>query len=132
MSIDITVDDVKAIAPNLGATDAAIELQIKIATCKLDGCLEANYADCPEIAEAIKIYVVAHFSYQTGTSSGNVTSRKWSDGASEGYDQSRDAKMQYWDNALALDSANCVANAYRSGKVFAVTGSAVKSYRCAQ
>lgn len=125
MAITITVDDVKAVAPDLGATDALIQRQIDSVSVKLDACLEANYDTAT--AELIKIYVVAHFSYQT-TSGGNVTSRRWSDGASESYDQSRNAKMQYWDNALAMDPANCVANAYRSGKVFAVTGSAVKSY----
>ncbi len=133
MAILITVDDVKAVAPDTGATDAAIQLQIDIATCKLDPCLEANYVDCPEVAKAIKIYVVAYMSAQAAAPKGSVTSRKWADGSSEGYsDMSQDAAQKYWDTALQLDSAGCVEKAYSTRKVFVVAGGLVNRKDLAQ
>ena len=129
MAILITVDDVKAIAPNLGATDAAIQLQIDIATCKLDPCLESNYADCEAVARAIKIYVVAHFSNQANRS-GKVSSRKWADGSSEGYNTSEDSGTPYWDNALTLDTDGCMKKAYPDRKIFTVTGSLYNRKSC--
>jgi hypothetical protein len=127
MSLDITVDDVKSVAPNTGATDVAIQMQIDIATEKLDECLTANYSDT--IGRAIKIYAVAHFSYKTANASGKLKSRKWADGDSESYQDSTDGDYsEFWDNALSLDSAGCVEAAYKSRKVFVVTGSSSKNY----
>ena len=128
MAITITVEDVRAVVPNLGATDAAIALQISVVGCKVDACLEANYADCPDVAKAIKIYTVAYFADKGNDNNGSTTSRKWADGDAESYADNGDSSS-YWDTVLQLDSAGCVQNAFRTGKVFAVTGRAVKSYK---
>ena len=128
MAIVLTVQDVRDIVPQLSATDAAITLQISVVGCKIDACLEANYADCPDLAKAIKIYTVAHFADMGNDNKGSITSTKWADGDSQQYADKTSSTSSYWDTALQLDSAQCVANAFRSGKVFAVTGSTSKNY----
>lgn len=128
MAITITVEDVRAIVPSLGASDAAIALQISVVGCKIDSCLEANYANCPDVAKAIKIYTVAYFADKGNDNNGSTTSRKWADGDAETY-ADNGSGSNYWDTVLQLDSAGCVQNAFRSGKVFAVTGTSVKSYQ---
>ena len=129
MAINVTVEDVKAIIPDLNATDAAIALQISIVQCKAGACLEASYVDCPDVAKAIFIYTVAYLAEKGNDNRGAVTSRKWADGDSESYsDRGTNASSQYWDTALQLDSANCISNAFRSGKVFTVTGKASRYY----
>lgn len=129
MAIVITVQDVRDIIPQLNATDAAIELQISVVGCKLDACLEANYAGCPDLAKAIKIYTVAYFADKGNDNKGAITSTKWADGDAQTYADNSSSSSAYWDTALQLDSANCVANAFRSGKVFAVTGKTSKYYQ---
>ncbi|AZU97935.1 hypothetical protein [Vibrio phage LP.1] len=125
MAIVITVDDVKAVAPDTGATDANIQLQIDIATCKLDACLEAAYADCLPIAQAIKTYVVAHFCGEMGTSD-KLESRRWADGSAESFHSDLNStNTPYWDSAQAIDSAGCLEQAYDDRRTFVVTG---KSY----
>jgi len=129
MAITVTVEDVRSIIPELSATDAAIALQISVVQCKVGACLESNYAHCPDVAKAIIIYTVAYFAEKGNDNRGAVTSRKWADGDSESYaDRGGSASSQYWDTALQLDSSGCIANAFRSGKVFTVTGSAAKYY----
>ena len=133
MAIEITVEEVKAIAPDTGATDAAIQMQINIVGCKIDACLEANYGDCPDLAKAIKIYTVAYFAAKGSSPQGATTSRKWSDGSAEGYsDTGMTAAQKYWDMAIQLDSAGCVSNAFPTNKVFVVTGSNVTRSGCAK
>lgn len=122
MAILVTIDDVKAVAPDTGATDANIQLQIDIATCKLEPCLEAAYADCLPIAQAIKTYVVAHYCSEMGTSD-KLASRKWADGSAESFHSDLDStNTPYWDSALAIDSAGCVDQAYSTKRTFVVTG----------
>jgi hypothetical protein len=129
MAITLTVQDVRDIVPELSATDAAVTLQISVVGCKVDACLEANYADCPDLAKAIKIYTVAYFADKGNDNKGSVTMTKWADGDSQQYaDKGANSSSSYWDTVLQLDSAGCVQNAFRSGKVFAVTGSTSKSY----
>jgi hypothetical protein len=127
MTIALTVDDVRDIIPDLNATDAAITLQISVVGCKVDSCLEANYADCQDVAKAIKIYTVAHFA-EGGDNKGDVTSRKYADGDAETYSSRAYGMTSYWETALQLDSAGCVENAFRTRKVFAVTGRTSKYY----
>ena len=133
MAITITIEEVKAAAPDTGATDAAIQLNIDIVGCKIDTCLEANYADCPDLAKAIKLYAVAYMSAKSSSPTGAVTSRKWSDGSAEGYsDTGQTASQKYWDMTIQLDSAGCFTKSFSTRKVFAVTGSNIKRKDCAQ
>jgi hypothetical protein len=132
MAIPLTVADVREIIPELNATDAAIELQISVVGCKVDACLEANYADCPDVAKAIKIYTVAHFADKGNDTKGAVTSRKYADGDGESYSDTGSSSNAYWDTAMQLDSAGCIENAFRTRKVFAVTGRTSKYYSEAQ
>ena len=131
MAIELTVEEVRAIVPELGASDAAIQMHINIVGNKIDACLEANYADSLDQAKAIKIYTVAYFSDKGNDNKGQVTSQKWADGDSQQFsDKATDSA--YWNTAIQLDSADCVVNAFRTKKVFAVTGSTVKYYEDAQ
>ena len=127
MAIPLTVAEVREIVPELGATDAAITLHISIVGSKVDACLEANYVDIPDLAKAIKIYTVAYFADKGNDNKGHKTSQKWADGDALQYSDTA-TSSSYWDTALQLDSAQCVANAFRTGKVFAVTGSTSKTY----
>lgn len=131
MAISLTVEEVRAVVPELEASDAAIQMHINIVGCKLDACLEANYADCPELAKAIKIYTVAYFADSGNDNKGSVTSQKWADGDAQSFSD-KATSSAYWDTALQLDSADCVVNAFRTKKVFAVTGSTSKCYKDAQ
>lgn len=131
MAIPLTVEEVRAVVPELNATDAAIQMHINIAGCKIDECLEANYADCLELAKAIKIYVVAYFADMGNDNKGSVTSQKWADGDAQSFSD-KATSSAYWDTALQLDSAGCVQNAFRTNKVFAVTGATSKRYEEAQ
>lgn len=131
MAIPLTVEEVRAVVPNLSATDEAIQMHINIVGCKLDACLEANYADCLELAKAIKIYTVAYFADKGNGNDGNVIAQKWADGDSQQYSDKGNGS-NYWDAAIQLDSADCVVNAFRTKKVFAVTGRTVKSYEVPQ
>jgi hypothetical protein len=132
MAIPLTVEEVRAVVPELIATDAAILMHINIVGCKLDACLEANYVDCPEQAKAIKIYTVAYFADKGNDNKGAVTSQKWADGDAQNFSDSQSNSSAYWDTAIQLDSANCVQNAYRSKKVFATTGKTSIYHRDAQ
>ena len=131
MAIPLTVEEVRAVIPELMATDAAIQMHINIVGCKIDACLEANYADCPELAKAIKIYTVAYFADKGNDNKGSVTSQKWADGDAQSYSD-KATSSAYWDTVLQLDSAGCVQNAFRSGKVFATTGKTSRYYGDAQ
>ena len=122
--MELTVGEVRAIVPKLKATDAAIQLHIDIVCCKIGECLDANYADCPELAQAIAIYTVAYFADKGNSNTGKVTSQKWADGDAITHANS-DNSSEYWNTAIQLDSANCVVNAFRTSKTFAVTGRAV-------
>lgn len=128
MAITLTVDDVREICPELNASDAAITLQISVVGCKVDACLESNYADCTDLAKAIKIYTVAYFADKGNNNKGAITAQKWADGDSQNYADVSGQSSSYWDAVLQLDSAGCVQNAFRSGKVFAVTGRTSKYY----
>lgn len=132
MTITLTVSDIREIIPELGATDAAIALQISVVGSKVDACLEANYADYPDIAKAIKIYTVAYFADKGNDNKGSVTARKYADGDSENYADTQGKQSAYWETVLQLDSAGCVAAAFRTNKVFAVTGRAARYYDEAQ
>jgi hypothetical protein len=129
MAITVTVEDVRAVVPELQATDAAIQMHINIVICKVGDCLEANYTDCPEIQEAIVIYTVAYFADKGNDNKGAITSQKWADGDMQGFSDSQSSSSAYWDTMLQLDSAGCVSNAFRSGKVFAVTGKTSKYFK---
>ena len=131
MTIELTPSEIRAIIPELGATDAALQMHINIVGCKIDEYLEANYADCPEQAKAIKIYTVAYFADKGNDNQGSATSQKWADGDSQSFSD-KATSSAYWDTALQLDSAGCVANAYKSGRVFAVTRGSSKYYGDAQ
>lgn len=126
----ITVQDVRAIAAELTATDAAIQLQIDVVGEKVGACLDANYT--PALAKAIMIYTVAYFADKGARNVGAITSRKWADGDAETYGEMQSDSSKYWGMVLQLDSASCVANAFRSGKVFAVTGRTSQYYDGAQ
>jgi len=126
VAIDLTTEEVREIIPNLSASDAAIAMHIKVVGNKVDDCLEGNYDD--DTAKAIKIYTVAYFADKGNDNNGAITSQKWADGDSQSYSDSTASSSSYWDTVLQLDSAGCVENAFRSGKVFAVTGSTVKCY----
>lgn len=128
MAIELTVEEVREICPELMASDAAITLQISVVGCKVDDCLESNYADCPDLAKAIKIYTVAYFADKGNNNKGKVTSQKWADGDMQSFSD-KATSSSYWDTALQLDSAGCVQDAFRSGKVFAVTGKTSKYYK---
>jgi hypothetical protein len=128
MSLTITPDDVRAVCPELQATDAAIQMHINIVCCKAGPCLEANYADCPEIQTAIVIYASAYFAGKGNDSKGEITSQKWADGDAQSFSDGK-GSSPYWDTMLQLDSAGCVSNAFRSGKVFATTGKTSKYYK---
>lgn len=128
MATVITVQDVRDLIPDLSATDAAIQMHINIVSCKLDNCLDANYADCPDLAKAIKIYTVAYFADKGNDNKGSTTSTKWADGDAETYADKAQGSSSYWDTVLQLDSAQCVSSAFRSGKVFAVTGRTSKYF----
>lgn len=132
MAIDITVEEVREICPVLEASDAAIQLAINVVGCKIDVCLESNYSDCEPLQRAIKIYTVAYFADKGNDNNGTVTGQKWADGDSQTYSDVNSGSSPYWDTALQLDSAGCVQNAFKSGKVFAVTGSSVKYNELAQ
>lgn len=127
MTIALTVADVRAIVPDLSATDAAITLQISVVGCKVDACLEAAYAACPDVAKAIKIYAVAYFADKGNDNKGAITARKYADGDAENY-ADKQGQSSYWETVLQLDSAGCVAAAFRTNKVFAVTGRTSKYY----
>lgn len=131
MAILLTIAEVRAVCPELIATDAAIQMHINIVGCELDACLEANYTACPEKAKAIKIYTVAYFADKGNDNKGAVTSQKWADGDAQQYADKEGSSSSYWDTAIQLDSANCVQNAYRSKKVFATTGKTSKYFRSA-
>ena len=124
----ITPADVRAIVPELIATDAAIQMHINIVCCKLDACLAAAYPDCPELITAITIYTVAYFADKGNDNKGAVTSQKWADGDAQSFSD-KATSSSYWDTAVQLDSAGCVENAFRTSKVFAVTGKTSKRYR---
>ena len=130
MTIELTVTEVRAVAAGLEASDAAIELQISVVGCKLDACLEANYADCEDLAKAIKIYTVAHFADMGNNNKGAVTSQKWADGDQQQFADRGNATSSYWDTAIQLDSSGCVESAFSSKKVFAVTGRTSKYKDC--
>lgn len=120
MTIELTVDEVREIVTELSASDAAISMNITIVGNKVDTCLEANYD--ADTAKAIKIYTVAYFSEKGANNKGSVTSQKWADGDSQQYSAMANGDNAYWDMLLQLDSAGCVSNAYKTNKVFAVTG----------
>ena len=128
MPVIITVQDVRELVPDLSATDAAIQMHINIVSCKLDACLDANYADCEDLAKAIKIYTVAYFADKGNDNKGATTSTRWADGDAETYADKAQSSNSYWDTVLQLDSAQCVSRAFKSGKVFAVTGRTSKYF----
>jgi hypothetical protein len=129
MAITITPADVREVVPELQATDAAIQMHINIVICKVGDCLEASYPDCPDIASAIVIYTVAYFADKGSDNKGAITAQKWADGDSQSFSDSQSSSSSYWDTMLQLDSANCVSNAFKSGKVFAVTGKTSNYYK---
>ena len=120
MTIEITVQNIRDVAPELEATDAAINMFITLIGNKVDVCLEASYDE--PTAEAIKIYSVAFFAESSANNKGSVTSQKWADGDAQSYAAKEPGENNYWDMVLMLDSARCVQNAFQSGKFFAATG----------
>ena len=78
MTIELTVDEVREIATELTASDAAITMFINIVGAKVDACLESTYD--ADTAKAIKIYTVAYFAEKSTSNKGAVTSQKWADG----------------------------------------------------
>jgi len=129
MAIPLTVEEVRAVVPELAATDVAIQLHIDVISCKLDACLEANYVDCPDLAKAIKIYTVAYFADKGNDNKGAITSQKWADGDAQQFSDKNASSSSYWDTAIQLDNANCLQNTFRTKKVFATTGKTSRYYR---
>ncbi|AGH16066.1 hypothetical protein VPKG_00029 [Vibrio phage pYD21-A] len=126
----ITVQDVRDIVPDIGATDAAIQLQIDVVLDKVGACLDANYSE--PIAKAIAIYTVAYFADKGKDNNGSTTSRKWADGDAESYATKDSGDNSYWGMVMQLDSSQCVTTAFRTNKVFVVTGRTSKRYDEAQ
>lgn len=126
----ITVSDVRSVITDLSASDAAIQLQIDVVLDKVGACLDTNYSE--PIAKAIAIYTVAYFADKGNDNRGSVTSRKWADGDSESYAAKESGTSSYWDMVMQLDSSQCVTTAFRTNKVFVVTGRTSKYYDEAQ
>lgn len=132
MTIIVTVQDVRDLVPDLQATDQAIDTFNNVVGCKVDSCLESNYSNCLDLAKAIKIYTIAYFADKSNNNNGATTSRKWADGDAETYANKEVGTNFYWDTVLQLDSAGCVSSAFKTNKVFAVTGRTSKYYGSAQ
>ena len=116
MSIIVTPLDVRNVCSDLAATDANLELLISGISCKVDSCLEASYSDCLDLARAIKINTICHFA-TVSTRSGQVTSRKYANGAAETFKNYVDGGQglnasQFGETVLMLDSAGCINNAF--------------------
>lgn len=131
MAIIVTVEKVRAVVPELSATDAAIQMHINIVLSKAGACIEASYPDSVDLQEAIVIYAVAYFADKGNDNKGSVTSQKWADGDAQNFSD-KATSSAYWDTMLQLDSAGCISNAFRTGKVFATTGKTSKCYSEAQ
>lgn len=116
MSLTVTTLDVRNVCNDLGATDANLEMLITAISCKVDSCLENSYAECLDLARAIKINAICHFATVTNRP-GQVTSRKYANGAAESYKNYVDGGQglnasQFGETVLLLDSAGCINNAF--------------------
>ena len=125
MAYNLTPADIREICPDIGATDAALQLIIAAMNCKLAPCLEASYADCPETGELIFTSFICHIA-TVQSQAGQVTSQKWADGDSVGYASYVQGgtglnASNHGQLVMALDTAQCVANTFPNPKVFVVT-----------
>ncbi len=116
MSLVITVPELRAICPNLMATDANLELLILGISCKVDSCLTASYEDCPDLGRAIKINTICHFA-TLSSQAGQLTSQKYANGAAKTFKNYVDGgrglnASQFGESVLALDSAGCINAAF--------------------
>ncbi len=116
MSLTVTTLDVRNVCNDLAATDANLEMLILAISCKVDSCLESSYVGCLDLARAIKINTICHFATVTNRP-GQVTSRKYANGAAEAYNSYVDGGQglnasQFGETVLLLDSAGCINNAF--------------------
>lgn len=115
MAIQVTVEDVRNRCNDLKATDVSIQDLITIMGCLLDECLEGSYPNCAEQAKTIKILTICHFAL-SGTVDGQVTNRRWPNGASEAYSVWASGQglqaTRFGTMILSLDTAQCIRTAF--------------------
>lgn len=116
MSLVITSTELRAICPNLIATDAKLDLLIAAIGCRVDTCLTSSYAECPDLARLIKMNTVCHFATLSDRV-GQITSRKYANGAAESFNNYTNGGQglnatEFGESILSLDSAGCINSAF--------------------
>lgn len=115
MAITVTVENIKKRCPELRATNTTIQDLISVMDCLMDTCLEASYPNCPAQAKLIKTLTICHFALSS-TESGQLTSRRWPNGASESYSAWASGQglqaTRFGTMILSLDTASCVKSIF--------------------